>query len=140
MIKTVVKHFIYEKCINVLMDTIAFNFLAKPTESREEFLTRLTGNATKNKDFFIDRTLPNGDVIRIPNPKYTTALRELVEIKESRMTSEERSIARARSMAVAQEFIKNHNGMISKPTPDEQERADRMHDEMEKAEEEYLNK
>ena len=84
MFKTFLKHCIYEKCINVLFDSIGFNFFSKPNETREQFLERFTKDIIHKKDFFIRR----GNVM-VNNPTYAMAVKELAGIKRPKMNTAE---------------------------------------------------
>lgn len=77
MIKVLLKHLIYEKCIDILFDSIFMNFVVPSGETREKWLENYLINLAKSNDspFIYD-----GGTCRL-NPYVKKAMTELKAIK-----------------------------------------------------------
>jgi len=77
MIKILLKHFIYEKCIDVLFDNIFFNFVVPDKKDRERWLENYVRNVRKSEK---DYLLYEGRSVKI-DPYLRKALTELKTIQ-----------------------------------------------------------
>ena len=81
MINIFIKHWLYEKCINIIFDNIFINFIADPLDIREKELEKyLRGGVDFVKN---DTILPDGTLNRVMtiDPNYSKALHELKDIQ-----------------------------------------------------------
>ena len=81
MLKTFLKHFVYEQCIDILFDRICMNFMTDPKIDREKWLRDYMDHLHKTKEYIIPIDKRDGIFTMGLNPYFTKAMKELKELR-----------------------------------------------------------